>query len=95
MTPEELAREFGYTELFDVLAPRILTPVPARTLERVQVNFHKLIEEDLGQRVADEHLYLHALEVLTELDPEVMWFEIKFHTNTLAVCCPFLSRISC
>ncbi|KAL0468339.1 hypothetical protein QR685DRAFT_573632 [Neurospora intermedia] len=64
--------------LYDILQPVIKRPLPPGTLQRIEYNFHRLICSEIGQRVDTAKLYLPALEVLTELDGEAVWFPIKF-----------------
>lgn len=87
MTPLELARELGFSYLFDILSPVIRNPVPLGTLMGLQERFHNIIRSDLGDRVEDERIYLPVLEVLTEIGDEAIWFPVKF-TFSAAVCFP-------
>lgn len=64
--------------LYDILQPVIKRPLPPGTLQRIEYNFHRPICSEIGQRVDTAKLYLPALEVLTELDGEAVWFPIKF-----------------
>lgn len=78
MNPLELARELGFTYLYDILSPVIRNPLPLRILETLEEHFHNIIRCDLGDRVTDERMYLPVLEVLTEIGNETMWFPVKF-----------------
>ncbi len=78
VTALELAREFGFSYLYDVLAPVIRNPIPFAVLMRLQGQFHNIIHRDLGDRVGKERIYLPQLEVLTEIGNEPMWFPVKF-----------------
>ncbi|KAK4895067.1 hypothetical protein LTR49_028320 [Elasticomyces elasticus] len=79
MTPVELAKKLGYSELVQALTPRIHSPVPRQTLTILESNFHSMIRRDLGERIDREHLYLPVLEVMTELDDDAVWFEVQNH----------------
>ncbi|EXJ65398.1 hypothetical protein A1O7_01739 [Cladophialophora yegresii CBS 114405] len=78
MTALELAREFGFSYLYHVLAPVIRNPVPFVILTRLQDQFHDIVRKDLGARVIEERMYLPQLEVLTEMGNEPMWYPVKF-----------------
>lgn len=77
MTPLELAHEFGFSYLYDILAPVIRNAIPPQTLTCLQEHFHNIIRTDLGGRVADERMHLPLLEVLTEIGNEPIWFPVK------------------
>lgn len=78
LTPLELAHEMEVYHLYDILRPVIKRPLPPDTLQRIEYNFHRLIRSEIGRCVDTAKLYLPALEVLTELDGEAVWFPIKF-----------------
>lgn len=71
-----MAQELNEPELCDILSPVIRSPVPGKTLAKIQERLHALITRDLGTRVAAQRLYLPLLEPLTELKSEPMWFPI-------------------
>ncbi len=77
MTAVEIAREHGYSHLFELLAPMIRNPVPHHTLERLQQRFHAMIRNDLSGFSNQEHLRLPELIVLTEMATPEMWFPLK------------------
>lgn len=80
MTALELARQFGYTQMYDILSPVVRHPIPLQTLQLLQEQFHGLIKQELGSQVVDDqHMHLPQLEVLTELDGELMWFPLAVH----------------
>ena len=78
MTPLELARELGFSYLYDMLAPVVRNPIPSETLMRLQAQFHDIIRHDLGGRVDEERMYLPVLDALTEIGDEPVWFPVKF-----------------
>jgi hypothetical protein len=78
MTAAEIARELGFTDLYDILAPVIYHCVPNAVLATLQTHFHDLIRFDLrgaAQELAT--LRLPDLVVLTELRMPMMWFPLK------------------
>ena len=77
LTPIEMARELGYSHMFDVLSPVIRHNIPARTLDSLQRKLHGLITRDLGSRDEGKFLRLPELVVLTELELPEMWFPIS------------------
>jgi hypothetical protein len=78
MTAAEIARELGFTDLYDVLAPVIYHCVPSTVLAMLQTHFHDLIRFDLrGATQELATLRLPDLAVLTELKMPMMWFPLK------------------
>ena len=73
-----MAKALGRRELYAILEPEILFPVPRSTLEILETHFHALISNTLA---AQSHelamLRLPDLVVLTELELPVMWFPLK------------------
>ena len=87
MTALELAQELEYYHLEPILAPVIHQPVPAPTLDKVQLNFHALLREDLGHLINEHHIQLPVLEMLTELTMPLMWFQTQMHRVSPTVRC--------
>lgn len=78
MTAAEIARELGFTDLYDILAPIIYHCVPSAVLAMLQTHFHDLIRFDLrGATQELTTLRLPELVVLTELRMPMMWFPLK------------------
>jgi hypothetical protein len=78
MTAAEIARELGFTDLYDILAPIIYHCVPSAVLAMLQTHFHDLIRFDLrGATQELATLRLPDLVVLTELRMPMMWFPLK------------------
>ena len=78
MTAAEIARDSGFSDLYNVLAPVIYHCVPSTVLATLQTHFHGLIRFHLGAS-SDEltNLRLPDLVVLTELRVPMMWFPLK------------------
>lgn len=74
MTAADIAREIGYTEVLEILAPRIYHTIPHDVLATLRTHFHSLICEDVNET---SHLRLPDLDVLTELKEPLMWFPLK------------------
>lgn len=78
MTAIEMARELGYTQLFDTLAPTIYHCLPNHVLETLQNHFHYLIKIQLHSWPHEyATIRLPELSVLTELKMPLMWFPLK------------------
>ncbi len=77
LTPIEMARELGYSHMFDVLSPVVRHNIPPKTLDSLQQKLHGLIARDLESRDEGKHLWLPELVVLTELELPEMWFPIS------------------
>lgn len=78
MTAAEIARDSGFSDLYNVLAPVIYHCVPSGVLAALQTHFHDLIRFHL--RASTEklaNLRLPDLVVLTELKVPMMWFPLK------------------
>ncbi len=73
----EIAREHGYSHLFEILAPVIRNAVPSSVLEKLQDRFHNIIRNDLTSFTNQEHLRLPQLSPLTEMINPEMWFPLK------------------
>jgi len=73
----EIAREHGYSHLFEVLAPVIRNAVPSLVLQKLQDRFHDIIGNDLAEFTNHEHLRLPQLSQLTEMLIPQMWFPLK------------------
>ena len=80
MTSLELARYFGYSQMYDILSPIIRISIPYKSLELLQEQFHTLIREELSPQVVDDlHLRLPHLESLIELEAGMMRFPLREH----------------
>ncbi|GFF49737.1 hypothetical protein IFM61606_05377 [Aspergillus udagawae] len=77
LTAVEIAREVGYSDLWDILTPVIRHFVPPRVLLDLEEKFHALIHAELAGFAHLEHLRLPQLVVLTELENPEMWFPIQ------------------
>lgn len=77
LTPAAIARELGYSHLFDILAPVMRHYIPANDLINLQSHFHDLIRQDMEGIVKMHHHWLPELSVLTELERPEMWFPVK------------------
>ncbi|KAF2153785.1 hypothetical protein K461DRAFT_320014 [Myriangium duriaei CBS 260.36] len=82
MTALDLARLFGFHEMYEILAPKVHSFVPGKVLDYLQRWFHHMIIKDLGDWVEDEQMDLPALEVLVELKDESMWFPVKINRES-------------
>lgn len=85
LTAAEIARDLGYSHLYNILSPLIRHNVPSKALEVLQNRFHELIRDQLGHEVTSEHLYLPELVPLTELEIPEMWFPLRSNSQTLRV----------
>jgi hypothetical protein len=78
MTAAEIARDSGFTELYNVLAPVIYHCIPSAVLATLQTRFHERIRLDLRDSTGElANLRLPDLVVLTELKEPMMWFPLK------------------
>jgi hypothetical protein len=78
MTAAEIARDSGFTHLYNALAPVIHHCVPSAVLATLQTRFHDLIRVDLRESTQElANLRLPDLVVLTELKVPIMWFPLK------------------
>jgi hypothetical protein len=78
MTAAEIARDSGFTDLYNVLAPVIYHCVPSTVLATLQTRFHDLIRFDFHESTHElANLRLPDLVVLTELKVPMMWFPLK------------------
>lgn len=87
MTASEIAREMGYHDLFDILAPVIRHNVPLATMGRLQDRLHSLVENMIGDKSLLQQLRLPELSVLTELESPVIWFPVHVGGVRAWVCC--------
>ncbi|RHZ66867.1 uncharacterized protein CDV56_105112 [Aspergillus thermomutatus] len=77
LTAVEIAREVGYSDLWDILTPVIRHFVPARVLIDLEQKLHELIHTELAGFALPKYLRLPQLVVLTELENPEMWFPIQ------------------
>ncbi|EAW21388.1 uncharacterized protein NFIA_065520 [Aspergillus fischeri NRRL 181] len=77
LTAVEIARELGYSDLWEILTPVIRHFVPARVLMDLEQKFHELIHAELAGLAHLKYLRLPQLVVLTELENPQMWFPIQ------------------
>ncbi|KAJ2906357.1 uncharacterized protein MKZ38_002073 [Zalerion maritima] len=77
MSPLELAHDLQMFHLYDILSPTIRWHIPSRTLAVLEKKFDDIIRQDLGDYVGERKLYLPALELCTEFEPEPIWFPVK------------------
>lgn len=78
MTAAEIARDLGFSDLCNVLAPVIYHCVPSSVLATLQTHFHNLIRFHLRASTEEiANLRLPDLVVLTELKVPTMWFPLK------------------
>lgn len=77
MTAAGIARELGYSHLFDILAPVMRHYIPANDLINLQSQFHDFLRLDMGGSLDRHHLWLPELVVLTELERPEMWFPVE------------------
>jgi len=77
LTAVEIARELGYSDLWEILTPVIRHFVPARILMNLEQKFHELIHAELAGFAHLKYLRLPQLVVLTELENPQMWFPIQ------------------
>lgn len=76
MTAAEIAREMGYQDLLDILAPVVRHCLPAETLRHLQQQLHGLLKDLISNDSLLLQLQLPELVVLTELENPVMWFPV-------------------
>ncbi|KAK7017728.1 hypothetical protein R3P38DRAFT_2985123 [Favolaschia claudopus] len=62
-TPLDIARKFQHAHLYDLLAPVIRHPIPAKTMLRLEAGLHEIIQSELS--------------VLTEIVLPLIWFPIN------------------
>lgn len=77
MTAIEMAREMGYSHLYNILSPIIRHNLPPMALHCLQKQFHDIIRTDLGLQGEANDIRLPELVVLTELEVPEMWFPLK------------------
>jgi hypothetical protein len=88
LTAVEIAREVGYSDLWEILTPVIRHFVPARVLMDLEQKFHELIHAELAGFAHLKYLRLPQLVVLTELENPEMWFPIQPQSQHGRVCHP-------
>ena len=74
--PLEMAYDREMTYLYDLLTPKIRSPLSIPVLRALENKFHQLIREDLGDFVDNSKLVLPELVVCTELRDEYISFPI-------------------
>jgi len=74
-TPLDIARDFGWAHLYEILSPIIRHTIPERIIHALENRLYTLIREEVGEAIlAQERTILPSLSVLTEMDrPELMF----------------------
>lgn len=78
-TPLEVARQHGWTHLYDILNPVVRRPLHFKILHDLQSRLHDLIRESF-KTDTEAHLecfMLPELEVLTEFEHSRLWFPLQ------------------
>lgn len=75
-TAAEIARDMGYSDLYDILCPIIRHPIPFTVLDRLQQQLHTLLRELISDATLESTLRLPELSVITELETPMLRFPI-------------------
>lgn len=78
-TPLEVARQHGWTHLYDALNPIVRRPLHFQILHKLQSRLHDLIREAF-KTDPEAHLEcfrLPELEILTEFEHSTLWFPLQ------------------